>query len=155
MTFLKFSSKLKISSKRGDGMKTEERLGLLLWFRLSRFYNKSIRETNQHLKEWSLSAAQFDVLAQIGGHDRLTQQELGRKLFVTKGNITQLLNKMEQLDWIKREQEGTTKYLSLTEKGRVLYEDVVPPQETFQAEQFDKLNRNEQKQLLELLRKLQ
>ncbi|PEP66183.1 MarR family winged helix-turn-helix transcriptional regulator [Bacillus pseudomycoides] len=136
-------------------MKTEERLGLLLWFRLSRFYNKSIRETNQHLKEWSLSAAQFDILAQIGGHDRLTQQELGRKLFVTKGNITQLLNKMEQLDWIKREQEGTTKYLSLTEKGRVLYEEVVPPQETFQAEQFDKLNRNEQKQLLELLRKLQ
>lgn len=62
---------------------------------------------------------------------------------------------MEQLDWIKREQEGTTKYLSLTEKGRVLYEEVVPPQETFQAEQFDKLNRNEQKQLLELLRKLQ
>lgn len=155
MTFLKFSSKLKTSSKRGDGMKTEERLGLLLWFRLSRFYNRSIRETNQHLKEWSLSAAQFDVLAQIGGQDRLTQQELGRKLFVTKGNITQLLNKMEQLDWIKREQEGTTKYLSLTEKGRVLYEDVVPPQETFQAEQFDKLNRNEQKQLLELLRKLQ
>lgn len=85
MTFLKFSSKLKTSSKRGDGMKTEERLGLLLWFRLSRFYNRSIRETNQHLKEWSLSAAQFDVLAQIGGHDRLTQQELGRKLFVTKG----------------------------------------------------------------------
>lgn len=155
MTFLKFSSKLKTSSKRGDGMKTEERLGLLLWFRLSRFYNRSIRETNQHLKEWSLSAAQFDVLAQIGGHDRLTQQELGRKLFVTKGNITQLLNKMEQLDWIKREQEGTTKYLSLTEKGRVLYEEVIPPQETFQAEQFDKLNRNEQKQLLELLRKLQ
>ena len=44
-------------------MKTEDRLGLLLWFRLSRFYNKSIRETNQHLKEWNVSAAQFDVLA--------------------------------------------------------------------------------------------
>ncbi|KEK25290.1 MarR family winged helix-turn-helix transcriptional regulator [Bacillus gaemokensis] len=136
-------------------MKAEERLGLLLWFRLSRFYNRSIRETNQHLKKWGVSAAQFDVLAQIGGQDRLTQQELGRKLFVTKGNITQLLNKMEQLDWIKREQEGTTKYLSLTEKGRALYEEMVPPQETFQAEQFDKLDRNEQKQLLELLRKLQ
>lgn len=80
------------------------------------FYNKSIRETNQHLKKWNVSAAQFDVLAQVGGHDRLTQQELGNKLFVTKGNITQLLNKMEQLDWIRREQEGTTKYISLTEK---------------------------------------
>ncbi|MDM5190676.1 MarR family transcriptional regulator [Bacillus sp. DX4.1] len=136
-------------------MKTEERLGLLLWFRLSRFYNRSIRETNQHLRKWDLSAAQFDVLAQVGGQDRLTQQELGRKLFVTKGNITQLLNKMEQLDFIRREQEGHAKYLSLTEKGRALYEEVVPPQETFQAEQFCKLDRGEQKQLLELLRKLQ
>lgn len=152
---MKFRTKLKSSSKRGDGMKTEERLGLLLWFRLSRFYNRSIRETNQHLRKWDLSAAQFDVLAQIGGQDRLTQQELGRKLFVTKGNITQLLNKMEQLDFIRREQEGHAKYLSLTEKGRALYEEVVPPQETFQAEQFCKLDRGEQKQLLELLRKLQ
>ena len=99
-------------------MKAEERLGLLLWFRLSRFYNRSIRETNQHLKKWNVSAAQFDVLVQIGGNDRLTQQELGNKLFVTKGNVTQLLNKMEQLDWIQREQEGTTKYISLTEEGK-------------------------------------
>lgn len=128
-------------------MKTEDRLGLLLWFRLSRFYNKSIRETNQHLKEWNVSAAQFDVLAQVGGHDRLTQQELGNKLFVTKGNIT-------QLEWIRREQEGTTKYISLTEKGRALYEEIVPPQETFQAEQFQNLNVEEQHQLLQLLKKL-
>ncbi len=135
-------------------MKTEDRLGLLLWFRLSRFYNKSIRETNQHLKEWNVSAAQFDVLAQVGGYDRLTQQELGNKLFVTKGNITQLLNKMEQLEWIRREQEGTTKYISLTEKGRALYEEIVPPQETFQAEQFQNLNVEEQHQLLQLLKKL-
>ncbi|MCU5379233.1 MarR family winged helix-turn-helix transcriptional regulator [Bacillus wiedmannii] len=136
-------------------MKTEDRLGLLLWFRLSRFYNKSIRETNQHLKEWNVSAAQFDVLAQVGGHNRLMQQELGNKLFVTKGNITQLLNKMEQLEWIHREQEGTTKYISLTEKGKALYEEIVPPQETFQAEQFQNLNVEEQHQLLQLLKKLQ
>ncbi|MFJ8415846.1 MarR family winged helix-turn-helix transcriptional regulator [Bacillus paramycoides] len=136
-------------------MKTEDTLGLLLWFRLSRFYNKSIRETNQHLKKWNVSAAQFDVLVQIGGHDRLTQQELGNKLFVTKGNVTQLLNKMEQLEWIGREQEGTTKYISLTEKGRALYEEIVPPQETFQAEQFHNLNIEEQNQLLKLLKKLQ
>ncbi|MGG0188144.1 MarR family winged helix-turn-helix transcriptional regulator [Bacillus rhizoplanae] len=136
-------------------MKTDERLGLLVWFRLSRFYNQSIRETNQHLKKWDLSAAQFDVLVQIGTGNRLTQQELGQKLFVTKGNVTQLLSKMEQLDLIQREQEGKTKYLSLTEKGKALYEEVVPPQERFQAAQFCKLDREEQKQLLALLRKLQ
>lgn len=55
-------------------MKTEDRLGLLLWFRLSRFYNKSIRETNQHLKNGMYLPLQFDVLAQVGGHNRLTQR---------------------------------------------------------------------------------
>ena len=34
---------------------------------------------------------------------------------------------MEQLEWIRREQEGTTKYISLTEKGRALYEEIVLP----------------------------
>ena len=59
---------------------------------------------------------------------------------------------MEQLEWIRREQEGTTKYISLTEKGRALYEEIIPPQETFQAEQFQNLNVEEQHQLLQLLK---
>jgi hypothetical protein len=41
-----------------------------------RFYNQSIRESNQHLKNWNLSSAQFDVLVQVGSHERLSQQDL-------------------------------------------------------------------------------
>ncbi|KQL52269.1 MarR family transcriptional regulator [Heyndrickxia shackletonii] len=133
----------------------QEKLSLMIWFRLSRIYNKSIRESNQYLKKWNLSIAQFDVLAQIGSHKRLSQQELADKLLVTKGNITQLLSKLEDLDLIKREQEWKTKYLSLTEKGKTLFNEVVPKQEQFQASQFSKLNQEEKKQLLELLRKIQ
>lgn len=133
----------------------EERLGLMVWFRISRIYNQSTRESNQHLKKWNLSAAQFDVLVQIGFNERLSQQELADKLFVTKGNITQLLNKMEELRLIKREQEWKTKYLSLTEEGKELFHEVVPKQEQFQAAQFSGLNQEEKKQLLDLLRKIQ
>ncbi|MGG2017430.1 MarR family winged helix-turn-helix transcriptional regulator [Bacillus sp. S10(2024)] len=135
--------------------KQEERLGLMLWFRLSRVYNQSIRESNQHLKKWNLSVAQFDVLVQVGSHEKLSQQELADKLFVTKGNITQLLSKMEGLGFIKREQEWKTKYLSLTEKGKKLFHEVVPSQEHFQVAQFSKLDHEEKKQLLDLLRKVQ
>lgn len=133
----------------------EERLGLLVWFRISRIYNRSIRESNQHLKKWNLSAAQFDVLVQVGSSEKLSQQELADKLFVTKGNITQLLNKMEELGLIMREQEWKTKYLSLTEEGKELFHEVVPKQEQFQAAQFSGLNNEEKKQLLDLLRKIQ
>jgi DNA-binding MarR family transcriptional regulator len=85
--------------------KKEEQLSLLLWFRITRLYNQGIRESNKHLKKWNLTAAQFDILVQVGAHERLSQQELASRLFVTKGNITQLLSKMEELGLINREQD--------------------------------------------------
>lgn len=130
------------------------RLELMIWFRLSRFYNHSIRLSNQHLKEWDLTTAQFDVLVQVGLNNKISQQELGEKLFVTKGNITQLLQKMEGFGLIEREQEWKTKYLSLTDKGATLFKEVVPQQEQFQASQFEKLDEVEKKQLIHLLKKL-
>lgn len=133
----------------------EERLGLLIWFRISRIFNRSIREANQHLKQWNLSAAQFDVLAQIGSRQGLTQQELADKLFVTKGNIAQLLSKMEDQGWIRREQSSKNKCLFLTETGQQLHDNVVPKQEFFQSSQFDGLDEDEKRQLLLLLKKIQ
>lgn len=132
-----------------------KRLGLLVWFRLARFYNQSIRQTNQHLKDWGLTAAQFDALVQVGMYQPVTQQELAEKLELTKGNITQLLKKMEASGWIRRERQWKTKYISLTGSGTQLYEEVVPKQEQFQAAQFCGLDRDEQLQLLHLLKKLQ
>ncbi|MFD2706733.1 MarR family winged helix-turn-helix transcriptional regulator [Salibacterium lacus] len=132
----------------------DKRLGLLLWFRLSRFFNQSIRRSNQHLKEWELSASQFDILVQVKTHKRLTQKKLGEKMLVTKGNITQSITKLEHRGLVQRERDRKTKYLSLTEKGQRLYEEVVPEQEQFQASQFSNLTREEQVQLLELLKKL-
>jgi DNA-binding MarR family transcriptional regulator len=135
--------------------KQEQRRGILIWFRLSRFYNKSIRETNHYLKKWNLTAAQFDMLAQVGAAGRITQQELAEKLVVTKGNITQLIQKVEEFGLIVREQNWKTKYVSLTEAGQSLYDEVVPQQTQFQAAHFSKLNSSEQKQLYALLKKLQ
>ncbi|MCL6457349.1 MAG: MarR family transcriptional regulator [Gorillibacterium sp.] len=134
--------------------KQDERRGVLLWFRLARFYNQSIRQTNQHLSQWNMTAAQFDILAQVGGAGRITQQELADKLVVTKGNITQLLVKAEAQGVLSREQQWKTKYVSLTEAGKKLYEEVVPLQEHFQAAKFSSLTMEEQKQFLELLKKL-
>ena len=130
------------------------RLDLMLWFRLSRIYNQSIRLSNQHLNKWGLTAAQFDVLVQVGMNNKVSQQELGEKLFVTKGNITQLLQKMEKMELIQREQDWKIKYVSLTEQGIELFQEVVPEQETFQASQFKNLTREEKKQLNNLLKKL-
>jgi DNA-binding MarR family transcriptional regulator len=133
----------------------DKRLALLVWFRLARFYNYSIKQTNQHLQQWGITMSQFDALNQIGLHQPITQQQLGERLEVTKGNITQLLKRMEASGWIVREQDWKIKYISLTETGQQLYKTVIPRQEQFQINQFCGLDSDEQAQLLHLLKKLQ
>src|SRR5699024_10260449 len=133
----------------------DKRLALLVWLRLSRFYNQSIRQTNNHLQQWGITTVQFDALKQLGVHQPITQQELGERLGVSREKIKQTLRRMETAGWTKRNQEWKSKYLSLTGEGEQLYEEVIPRQEQFQIEQFCGLDSTEQAQLLKLLKKLQ
>lgn len=134
---------------------TTNRLGVALWARLARAYGHNMRLAEGRMRGWELSVAQFDVLATVRAHEGLTQQELAKRLLVTQGNITQLLDKLEQRALIRRCPEGRIKRLVLTEAGRRLADKVVPSQEQFQAEQFALLTIDEQRSLLALLRKLQ
>lgn len=132
----------------------EARLGVALWVRLARAYLRNIRLAEARLRAWDLSVAQFDVLAQVGAQEGIIQQELAQRLLVTQGAVTQLLDKLQRRGLIRRCPDGRLKRLVLTEEGRRLRDLVVPGQEQFQAEQFAALTRDEQRQLLTLLRKL-
>lgn len=132
----------------------ESRIGVVLWARIARFYGRQLRLASAHLRAWELSPAQFDVLATVGRHEGMSQQELADRLLVTQGNITQLLDKLEQRGLLRRCPEGRHKRIVLTEAGRKLHDDVVPMQEDLQARQFAPLSSAEQRQLLGMLRKL-
>lgn len=134
---------------------TARRMGVALWARIARIYGRNMRLSEARMRAWDISVAQFDVLAQVGAHEGITQLELAKRLLVTQGNITQLLDKLEQRGLIRRCPEGRIKRIVLTEEGRRLADEAVPDQEHFQAEQFAALSADEQRQLLTLLRKLQ
>jgi DNA-binding MarR family transcriptional regulator len=127
---------------------------VVAWLRLANVFTKVEHAGMDHLRSRGLSLAQFDVLAQVGSYDGSTQQEVADALLVTKGNITQLLDKMESAGLLRRRQEGRVNRLCLTESGRQLYDLVVPEQEARIAEQFVALSRQECEQLHHLLRKL-
>lgn len=102
---------------------------VIAWLRLARVYQKVDRASAEHLGDYGLSVGQFDVLAQVGAHDGITQNELAEKLLVTKSNVCQILHRMEDRGLVSRRQEGRAKHLSLTEEGRRLFDEVVPSQE--------------------------
>jgi DNA-binding MarR family transcriptional regulator len=130
------------------------RLAVSVWLRLAHSFQKISHASAEHLRCYGLSMAQFDVLAHVGAAEGITQQELADSLLVTKGNVCQLLDRMERSQLIERRHEGRANRLFLTNAGRQLFREVVPAHEALIARQFEALTPAEQRQLLVLLRKL-
>ena len=126
----------------------------MAWLRLLRVVQRVERDLTGQLRLWGLNNAQFDVLAHVGAAEGITQQELADSLLVTKGNVAQLLDRMEKRGLIERRPQGRTNRLFLTDKGRRTFSEVVPAHEALIDERLSVLPEEEQKQLLELLRKL-
>jgi DNA-binding MarR family transcriptional regulator len=127
---------------------------LTLWFRLARVFHRIDRRLVAQLRGRDLSLAQFDVLAQVSASEGLTQQELADRLLVTKGNVCQLLDRMEQTDLLVRMQDGRANRVYLTDGGRRLVQDVLPEHQALIASLFSALTDDERRQLRVLLRTL-
>lgn len=130
------------------------RPSVLAYVRLLRVSQKVERDLGFHLRRWGLNNAQFDVLAQVGAAEGLTQQELANHLLVTKGNVAQLVARLEGRGVIERRPQGRTNRLYLTQEGRGLFEKAVPEHEALVDERLSALTKDELKALHDILRKL-
>ncbi|MCU9613031.1 MarR family transcriptional regulator [Caldibacillus lycopersici] len=130
-------------------------LSSLIWLRMARFVQRSNHLSNEFLEQYGLTAAQFDVLAQIQHNQPITQTELADKLTLTCGGISRMLTRLEKENLIIRKQQWKIKYISLTDKGSTILNEAIPAQVAFQASMFDEvLDEAEKKQLYALVKKL-
>ena len=125
---------------------------MLTWLRLARVFQKVRQASEEQFREFGLSLAQFDVLAQVGAAEGSSQQQIADALLVTKSNVCQLLDRMERSGLIERRSAGRANRLYLTPRGRRLYEATVPAHQQLIAEQLSALSPAEQLRLLGLLR---
>jgi DNA-binding MarR family transcriptional regulator len=128
--------------------------GLLAWMRLVRVFQKVERSATESLRNRQLSPAQVDVLAKVSSAEGISQQELANALLVTKGNVCQLLDKMEANGLLERRPDGRVNRLFLTELGRQTHAEVVASHDAMLAGHFDSLTASDQRELLRLLRQL-
>ena len=111
-------------------------LGSLTWLRLMRFSNRSNQLSNDFLKRFQLTTAQFDVLMQIRTFQPLTQFELAEKVIVTQGGMSRMLARLEQDGYIIRKQDWKTKTIVLSTKGEDILDIAMPAQLAFQTSFF-------------------
>lgn len=142
-------------TKGRDAVKNNT-LGSLIWLRIMRFTHQSNLLSNEFLKQYGLTTAQFDVLLQISIAQPITQSELAKKVTVTEGGISRMLTRLEQEQFITRTQQWKTKYIALTEKGQALLDGAFEAQIQFQSSFFDEvLTKQEQKQLYQLVSRVE
>jgi DNA-binding MarR family transcriptional regulator len=127
---------------------------VLAWMRLLRIQQKVGRILTEDLKRADLNLAQFDTLAQVGAGEGITQQGLAESLLVTKGNVCQMLDRLERRGLLLRRPDGRANRLYLTDEGRRLFDEVVPDHEALVAAQFSALSSAEQRDLMRLTGKL-
>ncbi|TQS71862.1 MarR family transcriptional regulator [Ornithinibacillus gellani] len=131
-------------------------IGSLTWLRIVRFTHQSNLLSNEFLKQYDLTTAQFDVLVQISAYGPLTQSELAEKVTVTQGGISRMLARLEKDRLIERQQEWKTKTIYLTQKGQEKLDRAFKAQLAFQSSFFEEsLTKEEQKTLLSLMSKVQ
>lgn len=84
---------------RGDfetGLTTDDQLDLRTWLRLLTCANMIEGEVRKNLRtEFDITIARFDLLAQLDrANHSLTMGELSRRLMVTNGNVTSLIDRL-------------------------------------------------------------
>lgn len=130
-------------------------LSTLIWLRMVRFVQNSNQASNDHLRQFGLTLAQFEALAHIRNFQPITQTDLARGLTVTGGGISRMLSRLEAEGFISRQQDWKTKHISLTDKGAELLQRAYPSQLEQQASLFDEvLDEEEKTQLHALMKKL-
>jgi len=93
------------------------------WIKMAVVYQKTSRHLSALLRPLELTVAQFDALANLYNDDGVTQQELARRLLVTKGNMTGLVGRLVERGWVHKRvdpEDGRAVRLALTTAGRRL-----------------------------------
>lgn len=127
---------------------------LLTWVRLVRLAKKGRSSVGSPITAAGLSDGTFDLLVDIGEHPGTSQQACADRVGVTKGNVTQHLQRLERRGLVRRDPAGRRKDLSLTEPGELLLSSVLVAHDRGMRELLGVLSAEDLRNLRAILRRL-
>lgn len=130
----------------------------LLVYNVLRTHNSLSPFIDRGLRELNLTGAQLNTLLVLrdAGNDGLSLGEIGRRLVVTRANVTGLIDRLEREGLVRREGTADRRVTlaRITEKGVGLLEAALPHHRQLLAELLDCLTPDEKEQLIALLTRL-
>ena len=148
------------SEEEGPAPRTwsdEEDRALRAWTALARCYTTFARAMGSRISEYGLTTPQFGVLEALHHLGNLSLGELAEKLLVSGGNITYVMDRLEERGLVERvrsEEDRRIVLAQLTPEGRDLVAEVFPDHTAYVRELMDALDPAEEEELRRLLKKL-
>ena len=130
---------------------------LRTWVVLARAYHTIVRAVAHDAARHGLTLGQFAVLEALYHRGPLPLGKIGSLLLVTAGNVTYVVDQLEQRGLCKRERQPDDRRVvraSLTPKGKHLLDEIFPPHADFVGRLFAQLEPAEIAELRRLLKKL-
>ena len=130
---------------------------LRLWLRLFATANLVEAELSRRLRaEFSMTLPRFDLMAQLDKTaEAITLGELSRRLMVTNGNVTGLVDRLVEDGLVERRvrrADRRSATVRLTDAGKTLFADMAKAHRAWVAELFGGVDTASQAQLSALLR---
>ena len=141
---------------RYRGTKDEVR-ALNTYVKLMRASESVSARIHGHLAETGLTVSQFGVMEALYHLGPLSQGELAKKILRSSGNITMVIDNLEERGLVKRErnrQDRRSYAVRLTVEGRRLIGSVFPRHAAKIVEEMKALTAAEQEELSRLCRKV-
>jgi DNA-binding MarR family transcriptional regulator len=139
--------------------RSEDHHALRIWLRLLTCTQLIERQVRSRLREqFSSTLPRFDLMSQLERHrEGLKMNELSRMLMVTGGNVTAIVDQLENEGLVERLDEPADRRafrIRLTRAGERAFAEMARAHEGWVVELLAGLSRREQDDLLKLLAKV-
>ncbi|MBM3573348.1 MAG: MarR family transcriptional regulator [Alphaproteobacteria bacterium] len=140
-------------------LRSADAMELRVWLRLLTCANMIERRVRQKLRDrYAITLPRFDLLAQLDrASDGLTLGEISRRLMVSNGNVTGLIERLVAEGLIDRQpspEDRRIQIVRLTRGGKAAFDAMTPEHRDWVRTAMAGLDRRELAQLLELLGRL-
>jgi DNA-binding MarR family transcriptional regulator len=149
------SARIKARS-RSNGHADVSRTDVSLWVRFLESHNLMLAELRRRLTDRS-TMPRFDLLANLEREDGQTLAALSRRMLVTAGNLTGLVDRAERDGVVERRADPRDRRLSrvyLTPSGRELVQGLIPVHAAHVRELLRVLDEGDRRELRRILGKL-
>jgi DNA-binding MarR family transcriptional regulator len=137
----------------------EENPAYRAWWNMARAYQSVYNALDHFCEERGITGAQFGVLRCVAdaGEDGLMLSDLSRRLMVSCGNITGVVDRLEHAGYLRRERSLADRRVilaRLTPAGRTLFAEVWPEFQESLRRMLSGLSDDEQESLARNSRRL-